>query len=107
MACSSCKYWNGTTYSSCADCYRILSILEPEILNCKYYDEDMETDVNLQIPFDPHNTAFWIIRSVLFCQLMGLLEGRELPDGITCEVEDGMTFYKTDRDYECELWKRR
>jgi hypothetical protein len=62
MQCRDCKYWQGSSYSQWADCYRIIADIEPKLLtltrNEILGDED-STLIPFTVPFDPHDVYLW------------------------------------------------
>ena len=105
MSCNTCKWWQGTKYSKTADCYRVIGSIVPDIVECGYRDHDKRCDVKLELPFDPHDFSHWCTRSAKFNRLMKNIE--DLPEGVTTEKVDGIEYYKTSAEFECDKYEGR
>lgn len=105
MSCKTCKYWQGTKYSTTADCNRVIGSLVPNLTKCKYRDKDKKCEVKLELPFDPHDFNHWYIRSEDFRRRVDVC--KKLPNGVTSETVKKVTYYKTDAEFKCEYWEEK
>lgn len=121
--CKSCHWWQGTNYSYEADCYKVIAVLQPALLEVRKNmgDETCDLYYYWDVPFDPHNIKFWNYNDV-FMDLYRKAMMMKLPDGVKREIrleQDiwmnqfgnertktvKVCYFKTHKTFNCEYFE--
>jgi hypothetical protein len=85
MACANCKYWQGVEFSEWADCYRVIAVLRPDLLQVRrYIDDDVWYYFN--VPFDPHHAKYWNYNLDFIDLYRDITQNMTLPEGVRRNV---------------------
>lgn len=115
MNCKDCRHWQGRKYDHWGDCYCVLAILEPKLLDCYMSNEYGTITRVFNVPFDPHEIKYWINDSLfrkLYNQISFMSAYIRLDkykrDDIVYDYKNGerigklwIKFFQTHRDFGC------
>lgn len=104
MECRECPFWQGTKCSEWGDCYRIISVLQPALLELERYeipDDEDSCKIKFNVPFDPHDIQYW--RHLMEFQQLYYEAVFKLPiSGIHTEKINGLYYIQTHKNYTCK-----
>ena len=124
MRCKDCKHWQYPIRlrdrTDWADCCRVISILQPKLLNC-YNQIDEVTREYFKVPFSPHDVKYWWYND-RFMQLysdvvwhfnfnkvkrVSVMEEDMKYDQHGAErlAVIKLHYFQTNKDYKCSLWE--
>ena len=122
--CGNCKHWQYPIRlrdrTDWADCCRVISILQPKLLNC-YNQIDEVTREYFKVPFSPHDVKYWtynerfmkwynkiIWNDIRVRRVIVVEEGMKYDQhGAERLARVGLQYFQTNKDYKCNLWEEK